>query len=91
MAADSQIPPSPSKGLFGNLKNDASRHPSPQPTHLGSVLQANGHATNGHASSHKVLRSATVGYAAPEFTGKEEQMKQGEPSRSRVAGQLRIC
>lgn len=48
------------------------RHPSPQPTHVsyGSLSKVNG---NGH----RVLRSATVGYVAPEFTGKKEQMQRG--------------
>lgn len=49
---------------------EVSRHPSPQPTHV-SYPKMNG---NGH----RVLRSATVGYVAPEFKGKAEQMKQGE-------------
>ncbi|KAK8066570.1 NAD-specific glutamate dehydrogenase [Apiospora hydei] len=44
---------------------EPSRTPSPQPTHF-SVPQTNG---NGH----RVLRSATVGYIAPEFKGKAEQ------------------
>ncbi|EGY14539.1 NAD-specific glutamate dehydrogenase [Verticillium dahliae VdLs.17] len=50
---------------------EPSRHPSPQPTHFSvpHLSQANG---NGH----RVLRSATVGYVAPEFVGKDEQMKQ---------------
>ncbi|KAK4650302.1 NAD-dependent glutamate dehydrogenase [Podospora pseudocomata] len=47
---------------------EVSRHPSPQPTHV-SYPKMNG---NGH----RVLRSATVGYVAPEFKGKAEQMKQ---------------
>ncbi|KAJ9150737.1 NAD-specific glutamate dehydrogenase [Pleurostoma richardsiae] len=63
---------SPSKKLPGErLKDDPTRHPSPQPTHFSVPLlsRANG---NGH----RVLRSATVGYVAPEFKGKAEQMKQ---------------
>lgn len=48
---------------------EPSRTPSPQPTHF-SVPQTNG---NGH----RVLRSATVGYIAPEFKGKAEQKNQG--------------
>ncbi|KAK8036685.1 NAD-specific glutamate dehydrogenase [Apiospora rasikravindrae] len=47
---------------------EPSRTPSPQPTHF-SVPQTNG---NGH----RVLRSATVGYIAPEFKGKAEQKQQ---------------
>ncbi|KAF4981942.1 hypothetical protein FZEAL_2336 [Fusarium zealandicum] len=52
-----------------NLKAEASRGPSPQPTHF-SVPLING---NGNGNGHRVLRSATVGYIAPEFTGKLEQ------------------
>lgn len=72
--AESPAPPNPAKRLLGNLQSDPSRHPSPQPTHFSvpQVAQVNG---NGH----RVLRSATVGYVAPEFKGKVEQMKQGEP------------
>ncbi|KAK4241883.1 Glutamate/Leucine/Phenylalanine/Valine dehydrogenase-domain-containing protein [Achaetomium macrosporum] len=46
------------------------RHPSPQPTHFSypTMPKING---NGH----RTLRSATVGYVAPEFKGKKEQMK----------------
>jgi len=58
--------------LVEKVKGDeASRHPSPQPTHVSypplSKLNGNGH---------RVLRSATVGYVAPEFKGKKEQMVQ---------------
>jgi hypothetical protein len=59
--------------LVQKVKEDEpGRHPSPQPTHIGypSMSKVNG---NGH----RVLRSATVGYIAPEFKGKQEQMKQG--------------
>ena len=53
--------------------DDAGRHPSPQPTHVSYPLMPK---TNGNG--HRVLRSATVGYVAPEFTGKKEQMKIGQ-------------
>ncbi|KAI5859344.1 NAD-specific glutamate dehydrogenase [Durotheca rogersii] len=43
-------------------------HPSPQPTHVSVPLGSVG--SNGH----KVLRSATVGYIAPEFKGRGEQI-----------------
>lgn len=46
-------------------------HPSPQPTHLGVPLMSH---TNGNG--HRVLRSATVGYIAPVFQGRDEQMQQ---------------
>lgn len=52
--------------------DEAGRHPSPQPTHVSyprSKVNGNGH---------RVLRSATVGYVAPEFTGKKEQMNQAK-------------
>jgi len=65
--------------LLSKVKNEEpSRHPSPQPTHLTVPLGINGHnGVNGH-NGHKVLRSATVGYIAPEFTGKAEQMNAGK-------------
>ena len=34
-------------------------------------------SSNGH-NGHKVLRSATVGYIAPPFEGKEAQINEGE-------------
>ncbi|KAK3938367.1 Glutamate/Leucine/Phenylalanine/Valine dehydrogenase-domain-containing protein [Diplogelasinospora grovesii] len=61
----------PTNRLVGKLINETSRHPSPQPTHFSYPLMAK---TNGNG--HRVLRSATVGYVAPEFAGKAEQMKQ---------------
>lgn len=49
-----------------NTNGDEARHPSPQPTHFAvSRIKGNGH---------RVLRSATVGYVAPEFSGRAEQM-----------------
>ncbi len=54
---------------------DTSRRPSPQPTHFSVPVSS--HQSNGH----RTLRSATVGYVAPEFTGKVEQMKEGKLSR----------
>ncbi|KAM3438770.1 hypothetical protein MY4824_003072 [Beauveria thailandica] len=53
------------KVLANLASSDSSRLPSPQPTHMSS------HNSNGH----RKLRSATVGYVAPEFAGKIEQMK----------------
>lgn len=49
-----------------------SRGPTPQPTHFSVPLAS----VNGNG--HRILRSATVGYVAPEFKGKTDQMKQGE-------------
>lgn len=70
-----QAAPGFPKSLAGKLKEDPARHPSPQPTHLGGpyLSKANG---NGH----RTMRSATLGYIAPEFKGKADQMKQGEPT-----------
>ncbi|TAQ84502.1 hypothetical protein B7494_g7164 [Chlorociboria aeruginascens] len=42
------------------------RTPSPQPTHFG--------VSNKDGNGHRILRSATVGYVAPEFKGKKAQM-----------------
>ena len=58
--------------LVEKIKGDEpGRHPSPQPTHVSYPLSK----VNGNG--HRVLRSATVGYVAPEFKGKKEQMGQG--------------
>ncbi len=60
--------------LVEKLKGDEpGRHPSPQPTHVSYPLMPK---VNGNG--HRVLRSATVGYVAPTFTGREEQMKLGQ-------------
>lgn len=58
-------------------KDDPARHPSPQPTHF-SVPQLS--RLNGHG--HRTLRKATLGYEAPKFVGKPEQMTQGESPNS---------
>jgi len=65
---DSQTP---ANKLVDQLKGDVARHPSPQPTHVSYPVMSK---VNGNG--HRVLRSATVGYVAPEFKGKAEQMKQ---------------
>lgn len=52
------------------------RQPSPQPVHF-SVPLHNGKGNGNGGNGHRVLRSATVGYIAPEFKGKQEQMVQG--------------
>lgn len=64
------MPTSGNKVLADIASQDSSRLPSPQPTHMSS------HNSNGH----RKLRSATVGYVAPEFAGKIEQMKTGKLS-----------
>ncbi|ROT42093.1 NAD-specific glutamate dehydrogenase [Sodiomyces alkalinus F11] len=64
----------PQNKLLGKVvaeSQDSSRHPSPQPTHFSVPILSQ---TNGNG--HRVLRSATVGYVAPEFVGKVEQMQQ---------------
>ncbi|QUC23638.1 uncharacterized protein UV8b_07879 [Ustilaginoidea virens] len=48
---------------------ESSRGPSPQPTHFSVPYSTQ---TNGNGN--RILRSATVGYVAPEFAGKTEQM-----------------
>jgi len=50
------------------------RKPSPQPAHFPVPLARNG---NGNG---RVIRSATIGYVAPEFKGKKAQMEQGKQS-----------
>lgn len=62
----------PVNKVLGGIKDEPSRHPSPQPTHFSVPLMSNGQ--NGH----RVLRSATVGYIAPEFKGRAEQMNSGK-------------
>lgn len=62
------------KALATIQSEESSRGPSPQPTHFSVPLMSH---TNGNG--HRTLRSATVGYVAPEFAGKLEQMKIGEP------------
>ncbi|KAI1431222.1 NAD-specific glutamate dehydrogenase [Xylaria sp. CBS 124048] len=64
--------------LLSKVKNEEmSRHPSPQPTHLSFPADepVDGQKGFNGRNGHRVLRSATVGYIAPEFVGKAEQMK----------------
>ena len=64
--------PAPANKLLGKVQGtEVSRHPSPQPTHFSVPLGTLG------GNGHRVLRSATVGYIAPEFKGRDEQIKQG--------------
>ncbi|KAI1808739.1 NAD-specific glutamate dehydrogenase [Daldinia bambusicola] len=64
--------PVPANKLLGKVQgsDQVSRHPSPQPTHFSVPLGALG------GNGHRVLRSATVGYIAPEFKGRDEQIAQ---------------
>lgn len=61
------------KKLSEKLREDPSRHASPQPTSVSHGL----HPING-GNGYRVLRSATVGYFAPPYAGKADQMKEGE-------------
>ena len=65
----SSVPPT-NKAL-DNIVSTPVRKPSPQPTHFSVPPK------NGNGNGHRVLRSATVGYIAPEFKGKAAQMLQG--------------
>ncbi|KAJ8127942.1 hypothetical protein O1611_g5696 [Lasiodiplodia mahajangana] len=66
----------PAAKLLSKVKDqELSRHPSPRPTHFSVPLDSNGVDGANRHNGHRVLRSATVGYIAPEFGGKDEQMK----------------
>lgn len=72
--------PAPASKLLGKIKDEQlSRHPSPRPTHFTVSLDSNRVDGLDRHNGHRVLRSATVGYIAPEFGGKDEQMKTGKP------------
>lgn len=76
MTGSPMTAPSAASRLASKLmKDDPTRHPSPQPTHF-SVNSP--YLSKANGNGHRVLRSATVGYVAPEFTGKADQMKEGE-------------
>ncbi|KAG9227974.1 hypothetical protein BJ875DRAFT_390356, partial [Amylocarpus encephaloides] len=69
MAATDRAPTAPVHKLVDQVSRTPGRLPSPQPAHF-SVSHKNG---NGNGNGHRVLRSATLGYVAPEFKGKTEQ------------------
>ena len=71
-------PVAPSNRQLDDLMKPADRNPSPQPTHFSVPPK------NGNGNGHRVLRSATVGYIAPEFKGKAAQMLQGKVSIMKV-------
>lgn len=75
----SSSPLNPSQRLAEKVREDPSRHASPQPTsvHVPTLSRANG-ANGVGGNGYRVMRSATVGYVAPEFKGKADQMNQGE-------------
>jgi len=62
------------------------RVPSPQPTHLSSPPSPPRNGGYNERNGHRVLRSGTVGYLAPEFKGKMEQQKAGKSSREEASG-----
>lgn len=66
---DDSLKPKPLARLQSD--GESSRGPSPQPSHISVPLPA--YERHGH----RILRSATVGYIAPEFKGKVDQMKSG--------------
>jgi glutamate dehydrogenase len=71
--ASLEVPKSPTiNKLVKDVVAAPDRHPSPQPAHFSVPYK------NGNGNGHRVLRSATVGYIAPEFKGKKAQMLQGE-------------
>ena len=72
---DSATVMSAANRLVEKIKGDdePGRHPSPQPTHMSYPAMP-----KGNGNGHRVLRSGTVGYVAPEFKGKQEQMKLGQ-------------
>lgn len=65
--------PSLPNKLIEQIIRTPGRIPSPQPAHLGI-----NNGVNGNGNGHKVLRSATVGYIAPKFDGKNAQMDEGD-------------
>ena len=69
-----KIEGSPVQKLVEEVSRTPGREPSPQPTHFSVPYK------NGNGNGHRILRSATVGYIAPEFKGKQAQMLQGESS-----------
>jgi glutamate dehydrogenase len=72
-ASPASSPLSASQRLSEKAIEDPSRHASPQPTSVSVPALSK---TNGNG--YRVLRSATVGYIAPEFKGKLVQMSQGK-------------
>ena len=66
---------SPQPRSVTRLQSDteSSRGASPQPSHISVPLPP-----HDNRNGHRILRSATVGYIAPEFVGKVEQMKSGK-------------
>jgi hypothetical protein len=55
-------------------EDEASRGPSPQPTHLNLAIHKSEIQSG---TGHRTLRSSTVGYVAPAFAGKHQQKMEG--------------
>jgi hypothetical protein len=79
--------PHPINKLVADVSRTPGRQPSPQPTHFSvpPAMSRTGSGQSGHSGhslsnggGHRVLRSATLGYIAPEFAGKKEQQEQGK-------------
>lgn len=77
MASSSPSPTaSPGNKFVDKLREGPSRHASPQPTSVSHSVPV-----KVGGNGYRVLRSATVGYIAPAFVGRADQMKEGEQSR----------
>lgn len=66
-----------SNKLVDQVIRTPGRVPSPQPTHFSVPARNNGHSGNGNGNGHRLPRSASVGYVAPKFEGKDKQMEEG--------------
>lgn len=82
MATISSLTPRSPPELVEQVIRTPGRQPSPQPTHFNIANR------NGNGNGHRVLRSATVGYVAPEFKGRTEQMSKGKSSLALVTVQI---
>lgn len=78
------VAPAPINKLVADVSRTPGRQPSPQPTHFSvpPAMSRTGSGQSGHShtgsNGHRILRSATVGYIAPEFAGKKVQQEQGK-------------
>ena len=69
--ADAGSLQTPSHKLVDRTMQSPDRKASPLPSHISVPVK------NGNGNGQRVLRSATIGYTAPEFKGKKAQMVQG--------------
>jgi len=69
----------PKNKLLDQAMRLPERRASPQPSHISLPINDGGSHSNGNGNGNgqRVLRSATIGYLAPEFKGKQAQMSQG--------------